>query len=365
MQQRSLISTEKQVALNNALIEAVEISNNLKVILGLIAQGADVHCQDAEGSTPLFKAIKYGYTEYFDALIQENVDIGFEGGPDKTSLLIEPVCSGRDESMWKSEGDSMSPAEEKIIHLIHQFSKETVFGDHALCRRVIDLISALPFGSASTVFIHHEMLKTFIENKIYSSEKEYFLLWLAIENYLSTNENPDLSSEKLNFVEEKLNECLTFVTPERIARGTYLPPDQLSNAQFIRNLYLTEDEKLIRLFLNYLPMPRPNIFEGLVLPEIVAKRERASTQTIQKLLAKNENNLSDLERKIIPIQRRFRAKRRQREELGRIDYNYRLNYLFGDTVIPEELVNDANSPYLPKCESRLAQRIMCSSSNLI
>lgn len=54
------------------------------------------------------------------------------------------------------------------------------------------------------------------------------------------------------------------------------------------------------------------------MSEIISKREQNSTKTTINLLQRNENDLVSVENKMSRVQRKFRAKRREEENLHRL-----------------------------------------------
>jgi hypothetical protein len=88
----------------------------------------------------------------------------------------------------------------------------------------------------------------------------------------------------------------------------------ISDKNFMRNIYLANNEKLNVLFSQMFPMPRAEIFKGYAVPPVIAKLELESTVVINKIL----NHTPLAENKIIKMQRNFRGKQRQKNEVMRI-----------------------------------------------
>ena len=212
-----------------------------------------------------------------------------------------------------------------------------------------------PFNTASTEFINHPLLKAFaLKNSIIESLHNPFVLWLRIEEYIRTN-----NKENLNRIEVALKTCLENMTPEAKAGGTAMLSIYIANSKLIKKLYSLNDKNLSKLFLKYLPTPRAKVFDDHPLPDIIAEREQASTQTIKKILDKNGNVPPSLERTAVKAQRRFRSKKRKDEELHRVSAQYNIS-----TKEAEQLLNDANKPYTPQCEQQLAQRITSATTKI-
>lgn len=261
----------------------------------------------------------------------------------------------------------MKPIEEQLIKSFLKVKKK----DYSLLKskkranfekKLQQLTQEEPFGTSSAEFRNHPALTVFIDKKTYFETKNYFLLWLRIEDYLGSKGTIALAKKKLDQVEEILKILLKNITPETKANGTAMLPKKLANAQFIKNIYLTNDEALSTLFLKYLPAPRASVFKGQAMPEMIAKREQDSTQAIRDLLARAPNKLASIEKKLVTVQRLFRAKRRKQENLQRLTNGCHDIPLAKIPGMPMEeakaLLADANKPYRPQCEEKLANRIM-------
>ena len=265
----------------------------------------------------------------------------------------------------------MKPIEEQIIHNLMESDKLDYDASWANERALMKLAQEEPFGTSSSEFVNHPALNDYI-SKAYSSKKNYFMLWRRIEDYLSNKSDAVLAQEKLSQVEEALKKCLEKVTPQAKARGVAMLPREVANAQFMRNLYSIEDGNLSGLFLKYLPAPRANLFQGQAIPAVITAREQDSTQTIKAVLQKNDNNLASVEHKITTVQRKYRAQKRRQENLQRLPDRYAALWQgFDGPVAKEEgdkfareLLADANKPYHPKCEEKLAARIMAAAKKV-
>lgn len=255
----------------------------------------------------------------------------------------------------------MKPIEELIIKNLVESDKL----DDDTERALMKLAQEEPFGTSSLEFIKHPALDDYI-SKIYGDKKNYFVLWLRIEDYLRNKSDVTLAQEKLSHIEEALQKCLRKITPQTKARGTAILPIEIANAQFMRNIYSIEDEELSKLFLKYLPAPRANLFKKQAIPAMIKAREQDSTQVIRSFLKKNDNNLALTEEKIIKIQRAYRARKRKQENLQRLPNRYADLWRSDDGAAADKdgekfarkLLADANKPYKPKCEEGLAIRIM-------
>ncbi|AUH72562.1 hypothetical protein [Legionella sainthelensi] len=227
------------------------------------------------------------------------------------------------------------------------------------------LLHEEPFGISSSKFRNHPDLNYHFENAS-RDEQNYFMLWLSIEEYINHRDIVDSTQVHLNRIEEALKKCLGTVSPEAKAQGTSLLPLDIANAQFMRRLYSLRDENLNNLFLKYFPRPRANVFKWQNTPEIILKQEQDSTKTIINLLKSNKNDLSYVENTVVKIQRNIRARIRKEENLHRLPYHYRTLWQKSDKstssaegqVFAKKLLADANTPYHPRCEEKLAIRIM-------
>jgi hypothetical protein len=122
-------------------------------------------------------------------------------------------------------------------------------------------------------------------------------IWLRIEDYLLTQNNADLSKEKLKRIEEAIIE-LHATASEAKARGTALP-SELANESFMRKLYSLNDENLSVLFLKHFQAPRASIFDQKSVPKIITDREQMSTQLVRNLLERAEKEGKNLPLKIV------------------------------------------------------------------
>jgi predicted DNA-binding protein YlxM (UPF0122 family) len=258
----------------------------------------------------------------------------------------------------------MKAIEEQIIKSLLELKESDYSAKKEIERLFQQLIQEQEsLGTSSAEFRNHPALNTFIM-KTFGETQNYYMLWLRIEDYLSDKSNVVSAQEKLAQVEEALKKCLEDVTPETKAYGTAMLPKKIANAKFMRNLYSLNNENLSTLFLKYLPAPRAKVFAGQAIPEIIAKREQVSNQAIRSVLERNENNLSSVESKLVKVQRKFRAKRRKQENLQRLPHRYADAWQGPGlprgmtTEGAKQLLNDANKPYLPQCEEKLANRIM-------
>ena len=205
------------------------------------------------------------------------------------------------------------------------------------------LLLAQPLGLATTEFL------TSVQQKEIFKYDDTGKLWLQLELYFK--EFPENQQQMLQHIEQILKESLDgsdmgdLKTKET---GTYIMD---VSPEIIRQVYLSNDHSLIDLFEKYVPTPLASFFEEKSVPEKIKLREQEAQETIKKVALKT------LEPFILKAQRHIREKRRQREELHRIEQVH-ARQLNRRKMTAEELMQDANTPYVPKCESNLSKRIM-------
>ncbi|CDZ76370.1 hypothetical protein BN59_00639 [Legionella massiliensis] len=255
----------------------------------------------------------------------------------------------------------MKPIEEQVISNL----KKSDTLDNETKGVLLQLINDEPLGTSSAEFRNHPALRNHFDEKS-SDELDYFMLWLRIEEYISNKNDIATTQERLSSIEEALKKCMEQVTPQAKARGTSMLPVAIANSQFMRRLYTLSDESLINMFLKYLPTPRANVFKGQDLPKKIFKREQDSTKAIVNLLERNQNDLPYVEGEIVKVQRRIRDGIRKEHNLQRLPHRYRYLWQNPDQPMTSEdgekfaktILLDANKPYQPKCEEKLAKRIM-------
>jgi hypothetical protein len=262
-----------------------------------------------------------------------------------------------------------------------------------------DKLLSLPLGNFSEEFRHSPLLEKYCNTKTCYALK----FRLALENYLKSGKK-----EELNSIEDLLLNLPSpiGVTDHKVVQkrnaGTYLLP---VSVDLVRQVYLSDDLALIELFKKHFPIPPSVIFN--LAPELITAREQSALKTIKEM------NLKTEESAVIKLQRKIRMQNRQREELVRIamlEEESQTNFLFlrsmeseavskfHQELLSEVLQNqnvdsyvptckpesresifkryqeniqlkatattkDANTPYTPKCEPKLAERIMmCARS---
>lgn len=253
------------------------------------------------------------------------------------------------------------PIENHILSRLKQ-SQPISFGS-------IDKLNLLPLGTLSQEFYSEPCVKQYCEKPHGYAKK--LGLRLALEEYIAS----DRSKPYLENIEAailKLPSPMSSFDSEGLqekAAGTYLMP---VSSELIRQIYQLEDISLANLFKKHFPVPPTQLFQGRV-PEVIQKRDIAVLETMRK------NPLQALEPFIIKAQRRIRMKKRHQEEVNRIAQRDKLHlkyhHMSSDELDPsdesnqspqihqwaEELLQDANTPYKPKCAPELSDRIMAAA----
>lgn len=242
----------------------------------------------------------------------------------------------------------MTEEEQQIIQLI-ELEKKTEYTKHSkvvynakeIC--IKNLIKK-SFGYSSKDFINHPIFEEFIKQS-YNYDLEF---WFFIENYLVNIEDDQL--EKENF------QTLTLTMKEKL-KNNYLVHQSLTKPTFIRNVYLSENDKLIQFFMSILPIPKNELFYGYEPPGFIAKKELEQTESILRNILSEES--------IIKMQRRVRSKIRFQEEVKRITGVVSYGWHSEEKIDVASLLKDANTPYRPKgCDAKLADRIMQTATKI-
>lgn len=224
------------------------------------------------------------------------------------------------------------------IQFLDSFTKERWMSSNDM-----RLLLSQPLGLATTEFL------TSVQQQKIFEYNDAGKLWLQLELYFK--ESPENKQQMLQHIEQILKESLdgsNMVDLKTKETGTYIMD---VSPEIIRQVYLSNDHVLIDLFEKYVPTPPASFFEEKSIPEKIRLREQEAQETIKKVALKT------LEPFILKSQRHIRGKRRQREELHRIE-EVHARALNWHKMTAEELMQDANTPYVPKCESNLSKRIM-------
>lgn len=219
---------------------------------------------------------------------------------------------------------------------------------------------ALPFDSLSDEFLNHPVVHQYFNNidqsTTFAIERNClppFFVWLLIGHYFSAD--ADKKTHYWNKIQaivlaskQKMN--------DHTGQGLFKEFDRF----LIKNIYLSKDPALIKLFQDHLPIPGHELFEGGPLPSnITPKSEiQAAIDNFFRLVAEWGVDKEQAISKITARQRLFRSKQRPKEECQRI----RANGSSSDVITD---LKDASTPYFPqKCPKELAQRIFEESGSI-
>ena len=181
-------------------------------------------------------------------------------------------------------------------------------------------------------------------------------LWLEVHLYLRSQDPKLLAS-----IKAVLTNIKSVLTDPDLG-AMMVQRQQLSNPFLIRTAYLSKDKKLIDLFMKYLPIPRASLFEGFEVPECIQQQTRESKARLLPFFKKRDPEA--IEAASIQLQRHFRGKRRQHQELKRIEKLYR-GLLESSWTDAKRVMAEANTPYIPrKCDGELAARILKAVENI-
>lgn len=251
----------------------------------------------------------------------------------------------------------MNRIEQQLLSLIKENDRNySIQAEH----QILDRFQDMPLGSATDEFMGHPTFRTFVEESELDTVK-YFNVWFRMNEYLRYRCDSRLTHQKLKDVEEALQISIETMTRQAKACGVAMLPMGLTNPKFINQLYSLKDNQLIQLYLQYYPEPKHAVFQEQCVPEDIVKKHQHSTDVILNFLKKHEP-LAYVEKKVMTIQREFRARKRKRENYARLPQRYcaLLKQLsdYSAERFTQELLADANQPYQPQCDPVLAKRIM-------
>jgi len=213
------------------------------------------------------------------------------------------------------------------------------------------------FGTSTNEFRNNASLKYYVDEQGCTNRASTFRLWFSIERFFTTNFSASEESAQLALIEQQILEVFAWENGTKDS-GTQILPLQIANPTFIKNVYLSNNEKLITLFKKYLPEPRAHIFSGFTVPLTVMEKEKQTTTVIKRFLATHKRKESPVEDVVLKVQRSFRATKRRKEEDHRLHKRW-----------PEQnssiLQREANEPYRPKCEDKaLSDRLMIAADKV-
>ena len=216
-------------------------------------------------------------------------------------------------------------------------------GDDLSKQEIVSFISQ-PLGQSTQEF--REIIKRYgVFNYNYAG-----ILWLDMETYLQPEQKEDIKAQTLIKIETLLQQDC-----ERKKSGTLL---MTIPKGLIKQIYLSGDAALIDLMVKHVPIPPSRLFDEGKAPEWIKAREQAAYNTIESAIQKvGTEDLKKHEQAFIKVQRALRKKLRLQQEIHRITQHHQdeLKYL---KMTAEQLMQDANTPYIPRCDPALAKRIM-------
>lgn len=256
------------------------------------------------------------------------------------------------------------------MHAIEEMVLADLTKDEDITYEKRNEVHLLPLGAWSREFYEDPRIKQYCKSRHFTVVK--FTFRVALERYLTS----DYSQEYLDNIEQAILKLISTRSPgsehglQNKAAGTYI---MNVSRELICQVYQRNDESLTRLFQKYFPTPPARLFGTAPAPDVIQKRDIAVVKTMEKL------NLKTLEPAIIKAQRRRRMKNRHQEEVNRVAQRDARHLKFhhmskeefaasAEDDSPaqihqraEELLQDANTPYRPKCELALAERIMATA----
>lgn len=279
--------------------------------------------------------------------------------PQNATIPLETQVEAKNEIEMKliTERENLRAIEQEIISNIIKMGPENYENRfHNLFSRtsaLLDQLARMPFGKTSSEFHNHPLLEDYFKKCAYYGD---FGLWLLIEQFLAAtnNKNDMVENHAIQAIAIKLK-----TLSDEIHRKNGCGIFRL-DWEIIRNVYLSNNQKLIHLFAKFLPAPKRNIFSQENLPTFVLECENKSFQEIIKIMVRNDWDFDFVERHISSLQRKFRFKRRMKEERNRISewLGQKLYKKIDQKISAEEMILDANIPYLPKrCNRKLAIRL--------
>lgn len=234
----------------------------------------------------------------------------------------------------------------KYCTLISDRSAERKILEDQIATKIYE-ITNLPFKSSSKEF--YEFLKKnndkIVKDIAAHGRCENFQPFFLVESHLR-----DKTSESL----EKIEAYLIKVRKEDFdPAGIETLRSALADGVVVRNVYRSEDEILINLFMRYLPQPRIELFkkDGGPIPDCIMQEAKKADATIQAFAEKH--GMQTVEKSAIILQRAVRGRQKRKKELIRV-----MQINKWDEIKAKQMIHSGNTPYLPKCnDDNLAARI--------
>lgn len=213
-------------------------------------------------------------------------------------------------------------------------------------QKIDHLIENTPLGSLSDDFF-----QKVDSNKIIQLSNSY-KLYKELAEYIEIKDI-DKKRSKLSELEEKIAKINKNVWTRR--QGTSLS----------KSVYTSGNSELIDLFYKNLPIPPLSLFDENHQPPILVKDEIDKNNTISKFKERNINiEEKELNRKINYLQRHIRRAVRMDSDIERISNRYYKDDPEGK-IKAEKMIQEANTPYLPKeCDQKLSKQIVAAASKI-
>lgn len=217
-----------------------------------------------------------------------------------------------------------------------------------IIEQAFKVLKSEKLGTVSSDFISNPIVAAFI-NKLHDDSLQF---WYFIQKH-------DLAA-----IKKKIKETIA-AYHEELERGYGIPPEGLYSLELIRSVYLSENQALIDIFKQLLPIPGVDVFKGYEIPAVVTHHKTKIETSIQALQhGKPALSLDKVTDHVVKIQRQVRAKRRYQEEIRRLASRNEWKDLTQKTS-PEKVIHDANTPYRPRCSDKaLAKRIMVAAQQV-
>lgn len=251
----------------------------------------------------------------------------------------------------------MTELETKLLNMIKELLAAMPSGpgktDPALAERMQKLLTEITVAfntqmqtlTASPDFIKTEELDFFVDNPL----DFRITIWISLQRYIAFP-----NQELLNRIEETLKAFLddskiheleadsheSFVLSNRI---------EISDPLILKTIAHSRNKDLINLYKKYFPS------------SVELKEEKEKNLTLFTMFDKS--TLKKAENVITRKQRNVRGKLRQKEELQRIKKIY-AEYARSARRSIEDLMKDANTPYVPQCDEKLANRIVAIANRI-
>lgn len=239
--------------------------------------------------------------------------------------------------------NKINDCEREIIDILKRMDVQADPGnwedEELFDKKINDLVKNTPLGSLSNDFI----------NKV-SERSSFSFDWTLYKNltrYIRTENN----NEKLNIMNDLEKEIIE--TNKKVF-------ERKKVLNLVETVYMSQNNDLINLFFKNLPIPPLSMFDLDHQPPILVNYELERNKAVSKF---KENNVHDkeLDSKIQYLQRRIRGTVRLDSEVERISQRHFTQDPDGK-IKAEEMIQEANMPYLPKgCSRELSRRIIDSA----